>query len=158
MKEISEFHAKKLGYIQPINWLMKIAENLKDFRNKLGVISEIEIQNPKTGETRLLKALWDTGATYTCISKTIVEDMKLTQVGVYNLTTPLCTTSLPNYDITLKIHSEKTAHYQIKAGVFEGNNNFDVILGLDMLLQGKLTMWVENGVFNFEFIENIDNK
>lgn len=153
---MNESKAMKLGYIQPINWLMKIAENLREFRKKLGVVTEIEITNPITNKKYLVKALWDTGATYTCLSKKLAEEMKLEQVGFYNLTSPLGVISnVPSYNITLKVDPKRSAHYQIKAGVFEGSEDFDVALGLDLILNGKLSMWVENGIFNFEFIENI---
>lgn len=153
---MNEFKAAQLGYIQPINWLMKIAENLREFREKLGVVTEIEVTNPITSEKRHVRALWDTGATYTCVSKQLSEEMKLEIIGEYKLIGPLmAVTHVPSFNITLRLNQNKSAHYQIKAGMFEGNKDFDVVLGLDMILNGKLSMWVENGVFNFEFIENI---
>lgn len=152
---MNELEARKLGYIQPINWLMKIVENLREFRNKKGVISEIEVTNPVTREKFLVRALWDTGATFTCLSSALVEKMGLKPVGSYELHMPTFTTSVNKYDITLKIDPKRTAHYQVKAGTFEVAPDFDVILGLDILINGRLTMWVEDGVFNFEFIENI---
>lgn len=156
---MNELEARKLGYIQPINWLMKIAENLREFRKKLGVVTEIEVTNPQTKERCIVKALWDTGATYTCLSKKMVEEMKLEQSGTYNLLTPLgVNNNVPSYNITLRLDTNKSAHYQIKAGVFEGSKDFDIVLGLDLILNGRLSMWVENGVFNFEFIENTYNK
>ena len=149
---------RKMGLDLPVNWLMKIAENLSDFRKKKGIISEIEITNPATGIKMLVNALWDTGSTYTCISSKVVEHLSLEEKGHYTLTLPQVISKIPNYDLTVKLDKNKSNHYLLRVGLFNSASDFDVILGLDLLVNGQLTMGVRNGIFYFEFTENVDLK
>lgn len=155
--QLSEWEARKLGYIVPINWLMKIATNLSAERKLRNIISEVEITNPITGVKYLVNAMWDTGATYTCLSSDFAKRGEFQQRGYYNLIHPFSRvlSGVPNYDISLKLDTEKTAHYVLRAGTFEGSGEFDVIIGLDMFMYGQITMGVKNNVFYFEFVENI---
>lgn len=149
---------RKMGLDLPENWLMKIAENLSEFRKKKGIVSEIEIINSKTGVKMLVNALWDTGATYTCVSKKVVEHLGLEEKGYYTLTLPQFNSERPNYDLIIKLDQNRSNHYLLRVGLFDKAPDFDVILGLDMLINGQLTMGVRNGIFYFEFTENVDLK
>ncbi len=138
-------------YIKPLNWLMKISTSLKEFRKNAGILTTVEISNPKTSKKMLVKALWDTGATFTCISPRALEMLALEEKGFYILSLPNSTTEVKNYSMLLKVDPNKTPQYELTVGVFESSNEFDIIIGLDLILNGKLSIWVEKGVFNFEF-------
>jgi hypothetical protein len=136
---------------------MKISINLSAERKLKYIISKVEITNPKTGAKHLVDAMWDTGATFTCISYDFAKRCGFIIKDSYDLLHPTggFKTEVPNYEITLRLDTQKTAHYDLKAGSFEGSEEFDVIIGMDMFIYGQLSMGVKNNIFQFEFIENI---
>lgn len=101
---------------------------------------------PKPFET---KAVWDTGATNTAISKNVIDDLSLKPSGKVNahgvhgpnlVNTYLVHVGLPNRFLVSSIR------------VLEGKmSNIDVLIGMDIITKGDFVISNANGKTAFEF-------
>jgi len=107
-------------------------------------------------------ALIDTGATRTCITGNIIRRFDLQPVSKLLVASA---TSAPErrraYEVSLGLfcssdvmHSETTSLYVLNqpfvAPIFIDNNNFDVLIGMDLISQGRLVFEM-GGDFSFKF-------
>jgi hypothetical protein len=105
-------------------------------------------------------ALIDTGATRTCITRRVLDELQLQAKGKLLVASA---TSTPErrmaYGYSLGLFcqtddSSATSLYVVPhefvAPWFQDNGNFDVLLGMDVLSQGTLT-FKPDGRFSFEF-------
>ena len=104
--------------------------------------------------------LIDTGATRTCITQRLVERFELRSVMKVLVASA---TSYPErrraYEFSLGLFcqdelSEQRALYVLPnsfvAPIFQNNGNFDVLIGMDLLSQGRL-VFETGGNFSFDF-------
>ena len=90
-------------------------------------------------ETADVYALIDTGATATCISKPLARKLKLKVVGQSMMNTAGGLKRTNRYIIDLKMPSE-ISFENIRAVEFIGNTNFDILIGMDILMLGDLAI------------------
>jgi hypothetical protein len=130
--------------------------------NQYQPLIDVSVGNPDftINSRTTCQALIDTGATRTCITQRLVEQLGL---PARQKVLVASATSFPErrlayeYSIGLFCQSEittETALYVVRstliAPVFQNNGNFDVLVGMDILSQGRLVFEV-GGDFSFSF-------
>lgn len=115
-------------------------------------VSESFIPNIKNGphpQVRKYVALWDTGATASVITQKVVNELKLRPTGMTKafhaqgegfVNTYLVNILLPN---SVGFHS-----LQVTEGTLNG---FDVLIGMDIISKGDLSLCNSNGKTTFSF-------
>jgi Aspartyl protease len=130
--------------------------------NQYQPLIDVSVGNPdlNINSRKTCQALIDTGATRTCITQRLVEQLGLParqKVLVASATSFPERRRAYEFSIGLFCRSEittETALYVVPsllvAPVFQNNSNFDVLLGMDVLSQGRLIFDV-GGDFSFSF-------
>jgi len=94
-------------------------------------------------------ALWDTGATGTVVTKKIVDDLGLKQIGVVKVFHADGESLQPVYLINIMLPHKVGFRY---IRVTEGKlNGFDVLIGMDIISQGDFVITNSNGITTFSF-------
>jgi hypothetical protein len=130
--------------------------------DQLQPLIEVSIGPPPgiSGDRKTCRALIDTGATRTCLTQSLIGRLKLEAKSKLLVASA---TSGPErrraYGYSLGLFCSDTDNgvktlyvigYEFVAPWFEDNENFDVLLGMDILSQGRLA-FERGGVFSFEF-------
>lgn len=84
-----------------------------------------------------VRVMWDTGAEISCINKTLSDKLNLPIVGDINLT--MANNNSENSDLVLAaIRLNDILGYRLQLGSFYFEEDYDIIIGLDIISQGKL--------------------
>lgn len=97
------------------------------------------------------KAIWDTGATVTAISYRVIETLGLIEFGKDVIQTANGKIITNTYLIDLWIEG-KIMMRNVLASCADIQDDFDVLIGLDIINKGEFSLTHENGfsVFRFE--------
>ena len=97
------------------------------------------------------KALWDTGATSTCISKDIVDSLNLIALGRQNILTPSGLSIANTYmvDIVLPNHVTVTGVKVCDSEI--GSQGLGVLIGMDIINLGDFAVSNYNDRTTFSF-------
>lgn len=99
--------------------------------------------------TKEYKALWDTGATGTVVTKKIVDDLGLKQIGVVKVFHADGDSLRPVYLINIMLpHKVGFQYIRVTEGTLTG---FDVLIGMDIISQGDFVITNTNGTTTFSF-------
>lgn len=121
------------------------------------LITDIEIApafnpddvNPQTKPYKPYKALWDTGATGTVITKKIVDDLGLKQIGITKVFHGDGSTDQPVYYINIMLpHRVGFSYVRATEGKLTG---FDVLVGMDIIVKGDFAITNSDGRTTFSF-------
>ena len=125
------------------------------FLNQL--ITDIEIApafdpasvNLQTNPPKPYKALWDTGATGTVITRKIVDDLGLKQIGITKVFHGDGSTDQPVYYINILLpHKVGFSYVRATEGKLTG---FDVLVGMDIIIKGDFAITNSDGRTTFSF-------
>ena len=116
--------------------------------NKL-MNSVIAIYNDKTYESNL--AQWDTGATNTCISKTVVEQLGLTPLGKVENQTASGIETVNQYRIDIKLPNGMLIKDVFVIDSEIGNHGIDFLIGMDIINLGDFSVSNFDGKTTFTF-------
>lgn len=95
------------------------------------------------------KALWDTGATGTVITKKIVADLGLKQIGITKVFHGDGSTDQPVYYINITLpHRVGFSYVRATEGKLTG---FDVLVGMDIITKGDFAITNSDGKTTFSF-------
>lgn len=98
-----------------------------------------------------VKAQWDTGATGTCISKELVEKLKLIPTGMVNVHTPSGIGVMNKYMINLILNNEvKILDLPVMDSEI-GKQGIDVLIGMDIITLGDFAVSNYEGKTQFSF-------
>lgn len=124
--------------------------------NKLTNSVTVETQNYTSSTT----ALWDTGATSTCISHEVAQSLHAIPVGKCNIHTPTGADTKDTYlvDIILPNNVKLENHLVIDSEI--GGQGIGLLVGMDIISQGDFAVTNVHGKTTFTFrhpaIEQID--
>lgn len=119
------------------------------------------------GKSFVTNALWDTGATGTCISRNVVHNLSLIPTGITNIRTPSGQSERKTYliDLTLpnnvRINGVKAIDSEI------GDQGLDVLIGMDIMSMGDFSVCNKNEtIFTFripavgktDYVEDINKQ
>lgn len=96
-------------------------------------------------------AQWDTGATNTCVSKNIVNLLKLKPVGVMKIQTPSGSTEVNQYLVDIKLRNDVLVKDVMVVDSEIGNQGIDVLIGMDIIGTGDFAVSNFEGKTYFSF-------
>ena len=103
------------------------------------------------GKQQTINALWDTGATGTCISTAVAQALAMVPTGKMNINTPAGSKVVNTYllDITLP-NNVGVKDVQVCDSDI-GNQGIDMLLGMDVILLGDFSVSSFGGKTTFTF-------
>ena len=103
-------------------------------------------------EYKTSTALWDTGATNTCISKNVVNQLGLISNGKVKIKTPSGEMWVNEYRVDIKLVNENVIVDNVYVTDSEiGNQGLDVLVGMNIISLGDFTVSNHNGQTVFSF-------
>ncbi len=113
---------------------------------------------PPKGDHKPFKAIWDTGATRTVISRNVVQSCNLKPTGMARVHTASGTDTVPTYYVSIGLPNKIVIPIlQVTQGVLTGT---DVLIGMDIINSGDFAVTNKDGqtVFSFRMpsVECID--
>lgn len=115
------------------------------------IITSIGVINPSTGMTIPAKALWDTGATSTCLSKEIVSRLDLQSFGYQKISTPSGSGIVGQYRINIMLNNELQIQQITVLDSEIGQQGIDVLIGMDIISLGDFAISNFENKTNFSF-------
>ena len=97
------------------------------------------------------KAQWDTGATNTCISKKVVDDLKLIPTGRKTVHTPSGNAIQNTYLVDIELPNNVTMTNVMVFGSEIGAQGIDVLIGMDIISRGDFAVSNFEGTTKFSF-------
>lgn len=105
------------------------------------------------------KALWDTGATHTVITKKVAEDCQLQPTGMKKVFHAAGETDTNTYLINVRLASKvEVCCVNVTEGVL--NNDIEALIGMDIIGMGDFAVSNKDGItifsYRFPSVEHID--
>lgn len=116
-------------------------------RNKLVNMADIWVDKNKYHA----KALWDTGATNSCISTNVVQALSLVPTGKKNICTPSGSDTVNTYLVNITLPNNVIIPDIEVCDSQIGNQGLDLLVGMDIINQGDLSVTNFNGQTVFSF-------
>ena len=114
-------------------------------------------------------ALWDTGATTTCISESVAQQLSLVPTGMMNIQTPSSTKSVNTYLVNVGLPNHLNVNDVQVCDTDIGKQGLEMLIGMDIITLGDFSVsnYNDKTVFTFrvpskeknDFVpqSNIDN-
>lgn len=118
-----------------------------DLVNKLN--NEIVISY--NGKSMIVKALWDTGATMSCISEEVVSNLSLASTGKIGMKTPSGQAERNTYIVNLKLPNDVIINDLVVADSEIGAQNIGLLVGMDIINRGDFAVSNFNNKTLFTF-------
>lgn len=97
------------------------------------------------------KALWDTGATNSCISTKVVQTLSLIPTGQKDIRTPSGKDTVNTYLVNITLPNNVVIPDIEVCDSQIGNQGLDLLVGMDIINQGDLSVTNFNGQTVFSF-------
>jgi hypothetical protein len=121
------------------------------------IISEAIVYAPvpdgETAHGERVRALWDTGATHCQVTPELAAKMGLKSLGSMDSNTAAGKTPTEIYELGMVIGD--SIHYpKLYFGVSHGHERFDIVIGMNAIRYGRLTLEGEGDdrTFTFEIV------
>lgn len=101
-------------------------------------------------EFKQYEAIWDTGATHTCITQKIVNELGLIQTGVTDIHTAGGPCQRPSYLINAVLRTNHEVQ-GLKVTLCDLHAHFDVLIGMDLITLGDMAVTNVNSQTTFTF-------
>lgn len=121
------------------------AGKIREIITSVKAASAAELQRIFGGDTKTIpiSALWDTGASSSCISKKVAAEIGLQPLGMAEVHTAGGIHTVPVYKIDVFLND--IIFYSIEVTEFVGNGKFDMLVGMDIITLGDLAITNANG-------------
>lgn len=122
-------------------------------RRLRALVTDVELTLPSdTTNKKKCKAIWDTGATGTVISQTIVNALNLKPIGIAYVNTPSAQ-NVPTNEYLVDIHLYEgkvcVQGVRVTLGIISGGA--DCLIGMDIITLGDFSVTNVNGCTTFSF-------
>lgn len=97
------------------------------------------------------KAMWDTGANITCISRAVLERLELKPIGEAIVNTPAGETIVEKYIIDIKLQNNVTIKDVVVLATEIGQQGIDLLIGMDIISTGDFSISNYDGKTQFTF-------
>lgn len=99
-----------------------------------------------------VNAIWDTGASGTCISRKVAQALKLIPIGMSSHNTAAGTIDCYDYIVDVVLPNNVCIQ-KVRVSDFLGGPDLDVLIGMDIISTGDLSITNANGktVVSFRF-------
>ncbi len=98
-----------------------------------------------------VQALWDTGSTYTCISKEFAEQLGLKPCDASNMGTPYGRYSSNVYDINIVLNDDLLIPLKVFTQDYIHQEGTDLLIGMNIISKGDFSISTYKGVTCFSF-------
>lgn len=128
----------------------------KKFKNQFKgriITEESLLLNEQTNEIIDITAQWDSGATFSVISKELVEKLQLTPNGKYLTNSSTDSKICDAYDIFLILNKDTNNIFCLNVTVSDNIHNIgiDLLIGMDVIIHGDFVISTYNGETCFSF-------
>lgn len=96
-------------------------------------------------------AIWDTGATMTCISKRLASRLSLVSLGFCDNSTANGTRTASSYLVNVFLPNHVVVTDVHVLDMEDGNGGFDVLIGMDIITHGDFSISNYNGKTVFTY-------
>jgi predicted aspartyl protease len=121
------------------------AITLKSTSGKLRALtSEIQIFIPNTDQSTTITAIWDTGATQTCITQKVVDELGLKPTGIGVVHTAGGEMQVNKYMVTVGLPPNLTIE-GVEVPVVTLPDNKDALIGMDIITLGDFSVTNKDG-------------
>lgn len=96
-------------------------------------------------------ALWDTGATCTCISHDVVNQLHLIPTGMMTVQTASCSKDVNTYIVNIVLPNNVTVEGVPVCDSEIGDQGIGMLIGMDIITMGDFSVTNENGKTVFSF-------
>ncbi|MBR3312952.1 MAG: retroviral-like aspartic protease family protein [Atopobiaceae bacterium] len=103
------------------------------------------------GSSLVVPALWDTGATNTCVSREVAERLGLVEIGTVNVLTPTSSAVLPRYRVGITFGGGVSFNNIVVTGSEIGRQGLGVLVGMDVISYGDFAASCKDGETHFTF-------
>lgn len=103
------------------------------------------------GQEQLAKALWDTGATGTCISTDIANSLGLVSTGKMNICTPSGSKQVNTYLLDIGLPNQVEIKDVPVCDSDIGGQGIDMLIGMDIIIMGDFAVSNYDGQTVFTF-------
>ena len=103
------------------------------------VVTPVVVGNPHTKERKTYLAVWDTGATGTCITHRVAAELNLKRYGTATVAAMIDWGSRPIYEADFYIE-KIDVHYVKPAEMDAYNDGIDVAIGMDIIGNGDFSL------------------
>lgn len=87
-----------------------------------------------------VKALWDTGATMSCISHGIAKSLGSSPVGKQQISTPSGSKTVDTYIVDIKLPNDVVASKMLVCETDIGSQGIDLLIGMDIIGMGDFSV------------------
>lgn len=132
---------------------MIVTEEYKEIQNR--IITSVILRNVNENIVVPAKALWDTGATMSCVSKEISEKLNLVPIGMKEIHTPSGKGIVNHYKLSMIINYLEISNFDV-FGSEIGSQGIDMLIGMNIISMGDFTISNYHGktIFNFRIPSN----
>lgn len=120
------------------------------------IMSEVGVAPPITPDDKrapdqvewlFINAIWDTGASNSCITDRIATKLQLQQIAIESVSTANGTTLQPVYLIALAIRGDDAhmALQMVKVSAMPGIEQADMLIGMDIITLGDFAVTNKDG-------------
>lgn len=122
-------------------------------RSNVGIqrrlLTPVSVSN--NGKSMSVTALWDTGATGTCISYDVVNSLGLIATGKQNIRTPSGGSTSNTYLVTITLPNNVMIPNVVVFDSEIGNQGIGMLIGMDIITKGDLAVSNHDGCTVFSF-------
>jgi len=97
------------------------------------------------------RSLWDTGATTTCISDMVADTLNLIPTGKGEIHTPSGSKIINTYLVNIYLPNQVRIEDVVVYGSDIGNQNLDLLIGMDIISLGDFAITQSGGSTTFSF-------
>ena len=98
-------------------------------------------------------ALWDTGATISCVSEVVAQQLNLVPTGMMNIQTPSSTKAVKTYLVNVGLPNHLNVNDVQVCETDIGKQGIEMLIGMDIITLGDFSVsnFNNNTVFTFRF-------
>ncbi|MFZ5975751.1 MAG: SEC-C metal-binding domain-containing protein [Bacillota bacterium] len=115
------------------------------------LITKVTVINPINNKSIEVNAIWDTGATSTCITNKVVNDLGLEQTGVCTISTASGISQAPRYGISLKLPNNLHIN-PFQADMVTLHDNVEMLIGMNIITTGDFALTNHNNKTTLSFV------
>ena len=119
---------------------------------KRSMVTQAFISHPESTDWITVRALWDTGAGGSFVSRKFIEKLQLDEHAKWLITTPHGK-DVPTTTYLADLAIDNDLEFRgIEVGVFDHDRDTDIVIGMDVLGQGDLSITNFNRRTQISFI------
>ncbi len=96
-------------------------------------------------------AQWDTGATGTCISEKVVQELSLVPIGRNTIQTPSGQKDVSTYMVDIVLRNNVRINNVVVMSTEIGQQGIDILVGMDLIMHGDFAVSNYEGKTSFTF-------